>query len=313
MTRTSSPSNCVARIASVTLSILAATCVVSPQPEPPSIDAERITVALTSLDPEDPDPDTVTLTGAEGAASPAGSVLSLIDIDDVRAWTEIIIQTDGSFQVTFRGRPGHELRLQIATDSARSAPLHMVVPDEDGPVVPVSNPLGACLFIAPSSDVDVGDVALGDVGMQTVTVRNECDAAVEIGALRLALGSEDEARCEDAFDVCVDGGSPTTDECDAAGDLCEETCSVAFATCEDMERPEEECHDELFECSVECAAETTGCMFDVCDEEAEACEQSFDEPHSGFGVATVETPFTVTRGATRVFFVTFAPRIAAPA
>lgn len=282
-------------------------CVVSPQPEPPAVDGERITIALTSEDPESPDPDTVNFTGGEGAASPAGATLSLINVDDARFWSEVTIGADGSFAASLSGEPGQEFRLQVDTGSRRSEPLRLVTPDEDGPAESVENPLEGCLVIQPGDQLDFGDIELGDVAANQVVVRNDCDEEVEIESIWLVLGYEDELLCDEELDECLEGETSTTRECEEEFDFCEEECITEYDDCIDSGEPLDECQDSLFECYFECSDAVTSCVFDLCDEQIEVCYEGLDSLHNGYELIVADEPLVVDVGTSRSFVVTFTP------
>ncbi len=282
-------------------------CVVSPQPEPPAVDADRITVALTSEDPENPDPDTVSFTGGEGAASPGGATLSLINVDDTRAWTSVTVRADGSFEASLLGEPGQEFRLQVQSGSRRSAPVHIATPDEDGPVDPVDSPLGGCFSIEPSGQIDFGRVELGDVAAAEVTVSNDCDEEVEVESIWLVLGYEDELMCDDEFDICLDGDTPITSECEEDLGACELDCAMEYEDCIDSGEPFDECQEMMMECYFICADDITECVFAICDEQVEVCYEGLDELYNGFELVLADEPLVVPVGSSRSLIVTFTP------
>ena len=60
---------------------LACGCVISPQPEPPTIDADRVGIELMSTNPDSTEIDTVVVNGEPGAVTPGGAVLHAVNLD----------------------------------------------------------------------------------------------------------------------------------------------------------------------------------------------------------------------------------------
>jgi hypothetical protein len=145
-------------------------CFVSPRPEPPqaTFDPDLVSGVYGWG---------VTLTGAAGAAAPAGAVIRGTNLEDDSAPAEAVIQGDGSFELELNAEFGHEVRFQVIADGSRSAPLDAVV-EEGGTLRPGPRPLADCLSLDPAAELDLADEL-------TVTVSNGCGEAVTLEAPRL--------------------------------------------------------------------------------------------------------------------------------
>lgn len=288
--------------------VLLSACVLSPQPEPPSIDTNKIAVTFTDEEPGEPDPDTVNVTGRAGAVSPGSVRLSIINIDDAQAWTEVDVDSDGSFEASLPGMPGNELHLQIIYEGQRLDPVHVVVPDEDGPVEPSEQPLGDCLWIDPLAGLDFGQVEIGDVAAFEIGIRNDCeDEEIVFDEVWLALQGEDEWVCEFEFEECVSGDTSDTEFCDEELIDCEQGCHEEHQACIDDGTPVDECLNQIIDCAYICLDENMSCIVDFCEEQFEECDDSPSGLHHGFELLVAELPLYVPPETSRMVVVTFSP------
>jgi len=155
-------------------------CVVSPQPEPPSIIASLLSIEGRS--------GSVTLKGSAGAVQPGGSDLSTIDLDTSDPAAAITVANDGSFSLVLAGTGTDEFRLQAFSGGLRSDPLDItrnVGLAGDGTAVLVTTPLDSCFLLAPA--LEVGPIAA--LSSATVQMTNHCTDDVTVSGLSLRRGS----------------------------------------------------------------------------------------------------------------------------
>lgn len=172
--------------------LLFAGCVVSPQPEPPSIIADLLSVEAG------PDGG-ITLLGAPGAVTPGGSTLSTLDLEDKAPATSITVAGDGSFSQLLGGTLMDVYRLQAFSSGLRSDPLDIAGHTSltGAPTIgPASRPLSGCFFLAP--ELEIGPLAPSTSA--TVVMTNTCTSDVTVGSITLRVGSP-------AFTIAPAGGA----------------------------------------------------------------------------------------------------------
>lgn len=162
-------------------------CVVSPQPEPPSIIANLLTIDAESGMISGA-PGSVTLKGAAGAVQPGGSELSTVDLDTQDPAATITVADDGSFSVVLAGTSADQFRLQAFSSGLRSDPLDVTKASGllgDKTAVLVTTPLESCFLLSPA--LEVGPIAASSSA--TVKMTNQCTDDVTVSGLSLRLGS----------------------------------------------------------------------------------------------------------------------------
>ncbi len=163
-------------------------CVVSPQPEPPSIIASLLTIT-------DADPGTFTgqlggvkVEGAAGAVQPGGSELSTLDLDTTDPAATVSVADDGSFSLMLPGKTADSFRLQAFSSQLRSDPVDITRATGITPIgtaVLVAAPLADCFLLSPG--LEVGPIAAS--ASATVEMANHCTDDVTVSGLSLRLGS----------------------------------------------------------------------------------------------------------------------------
>jgi hypothetical protein len=168
------------------LALGVAGCIVSPQPNPPSLDPQTITVYL--------DPagimDSVEVRGAPGSVFPAEGAIVAVNLDSTEPPTAEPVNADGSFVAIVRIGGDDELRVQVRNGGVRSEPFDFRF-RLDGTIVPSERPLADCLRVAPALELDLGTRLMG-----SVAVENACAHAVTFLPSRL--------RAAGPFDVVTD-------------------------------------------------------------------------------------------------------------
>jgi hypothetical protein len=168
------------RCAVVIAGLLFAGCVVSPQPEPPSIDGSLLSIASNQ--------GTVTLSGAPGAVKPGSSTLDALDLDAKAAPSSLTVAADGSFSVALTGAVDDAFRLQAFSGGLRSEPLdlqgHMGLMG-GATLGPASRPLASCFSLTPALEI----ATLAPSTSATVVMTNDCTDPVTVGGVSLRLGS----------------------------------------------------------------------------------------------------------------------------
>lgn len=117
----------------------------------------------------------LTITGAAGAIVEPGGVLRLTDLSNAAEPVDAPVQADGSFSVTLFAETGAVLRLQHVAGPDRSTPIDVL----SEPLAPAPTPL-PCLTLDPPLELRAGTVDAATE--RTVSVQNDCDAAVTLGA-----------------------------------------------------------------------------------------------------------------------------------
>ena len=168
--------------------LLFAGCVVSPQPEPPSIVAPLLSLASRSS--------VVALQGGVGAVTPGGATLEMLDLDTSATATSVTVAEDGSFSLALSGAPADEYRFQAFSGPFRSDPLDIKSADDtaidtNGALLIMQPTLG-CLRLAPAREI--GFITSSPVGITksatvTVTLTNGCASDVTVGGFSLRAGS----------------------------------------------------------------------------------------------------------------------------
>jgi hypothetical protein len=167
--------------------LLLSGCVVSPQPEPPSIIATLLTIE------GEPgtiagDVGSVTLKGAAGAIQPGGSELSTVDLDTTDPAASITVANDGSFSLVLSGTTTDQFRLQAFSTGLRSKPVDVTRASAltgDGAAVLVAAPLESCFLFDPP--FEVGPIAAS--APATVEMTNHCTDDVTVSGLSFRRGS----------------------------------------------------------------------------------------------------------------------------
>lgn len=184
MTRTRHSSWTLGGIALVGASLLGA-CVVSPQPLPPiapTIDVAKL--SLTSTSPE------VVLHGDAGAVT-ADATLTALGITS-SASDSVVIQPDGSFDLTLTMDAAQLYRLEAEKDGARSVPIDVEAPATavDGKsIIPASAAYAGCLTVAPATVADRGEVAVGQSQSFAIQLQNGCAEDLTADDLHLVDGA----------------------------------------------------------------------------------------------------------------------------
>lgn len=160
-------------------------CVISPKPEPPQV----------TFDPES----TVAewahwgagIVGGAGAASPAGAVVYVVNLDTEAPPATGVVAADGSFEVDLFVSEGQEVRVQVVDGQHRSAPFDLVIGRSGATPERTVRPLADCLMLDPAAEVVLSQ------GRHWVTMANDCshEVAIEEPRLRrlvpgIALGTD---------------------------------------------------------------------------------------------------------------------------
>lgn len=154
-------------------------CVVSPQPSPPNLHPEGVTLR----DPSSDVIDGIRLIGEPGTVDPAEGVVVATSLDaDVPPIVEPV-RDDGSFQIVVGGSGEH--RLQVRDGSARSIPFDFVIDVASLTLAPAPRPLEDCLVLEPAYELDFGDVRAGASAERQVRIENGCGSEVTLAPSRL--------------------------------------------------------------------------------------------------------------------------------
>lgn len=293
--------------------MLAAGCVISPQPLPPSIDVSKITAELTSSGPDIEVLDTVVLVGAPGAVSPGGAQLHAVNLDAGDGPIATVVSADGSFQVSRPGLPADVFRLRAFHDGLWSEPADLVVPVEDGPVGPPDLPLAECLALDPAGTIDLGPVPLASTAEGSLEVRNGCREAVRIEALVLLLGDGARRECDEVHASCITNTDPAGTPCEPPRAECGQACEDATTSCIDSGEVPEVCAAAHATCLEECDRELEACLDSYCQDLRTACLDAATPESQGFVVDAAVLPLTVPAGESRSVTVTFSPLRTGPA
>lgn len=287
-------------VIAVVLSSLSS-CVISPQPEPPSVNTERITAELLNEQ-------SVRFVGAPGAVSIGNVDLSIINVDSALSSAIARVNNDGSFDADVLGVAGDQFRFQALSPNLNSDPVHVVVPDSDGPVSSANIERTECIRVEPGDENDFGTVRFGDTAAATVTITNSCEEAITIDWMYLAITEEFQNFCSDIEEMCIEGVTTQTATCELEFETCQESCSEEYDQCILDGGTEELCTEELLDCYFECIEDEFDCVEVACDLAYEECIDEGLEEHHGFDLTfSTETPFEIDNGDQRSAIVTFSP------
>ncbi len=151
----------------VAAALLFASCSVSPVPDPPNLDLDKMTVDIAGSVP--------VIVGAPGAAEPLGEAWG-VDLEGTSPPITARVAADGSFRLGPIGRPSGEVRIQVRTATDRSEPIDATL--VAGALFEVARPLDDCLSLTPRLEIPLSPST-------TIRVQNGCAADVTIGTLRL--------------------------------------------------------------------------------------------------------------------------------
>jgi hypothetical protein len=174
------------------LGMLAPSCAIKPQPEPPPVDSPTVDldgVLLSFSDGEAP----VEVRGMPGSVSHPGALIRAFNLDSNNDPVEALVLEDGSFLFTLFGDTGDEVRLQVITPDARSEPVDFSL--SESPVAS-TRALGDCLTLTPPLELVTAASA-------SVVVRNGCSFAVQLDTPVMR-------RPVDGIDVGTNGSWPAT-------------------------------------------------------------------------------------------------------
>lgn len=153
---------------------LVAACAVSPQPEPPSIAAETVSILLDGSG-------VARVLGDPGTVTPPGAVVVARNLDAPMdpGPVQVVSGPDGSFQLELAGMEGESVRLQAVEGDVRSRPIDLVGPPPGMRPRPPMRPL-PCFVVADGSYLDLGPVLVGDVQSARAQLRNDCPGEVVV-------------------------------------------------------------------------------------------------------------------------------------
>lgn len=170
-----------ALLAVAALGVLAS-CVVSPQPLPPSIDVSKLTI--------DPTSGTIRIHGNARAVT-GGATLSALPATGTGAAAQAAVAADGTFDAVVAPDPANVYRLEASLNGLLSEPVDISVPNgfngfKAGPAAPVTPPYASCLRVQPSPVAVAGDVHVGATAPIAIELENGCtqDLAVDDAHLR---------------------------------------------------------------------------------------------------------------------------------
>jgi hypothetical protein len=144
-------------------------CSISPQPEPPLINRERIHLTSDGM--------SLTVTGDPEAVSPPGmeTTVTVIGLDTPEDEMVIAVNDDGSFVaapfVVFPMAPAPEVRIFATVDGVRTEPIDLVA-NPDGTMADAFRPLEDCLVVPPT--LLMGEVSEEDIVVGQARIENNC-------------------------------------------------------------------------------------------------------------------------------------------
>jgi hypothetical protein len=152
--------------------------VATPLPEPPSLDARKITAPeVTPVTAPSP----VEIVGAVGAAT-ARAVVRATNLDTTDPAVTTTADDNGAFHITIMASGGNELRVQAIAGNERSAPLDLTY--TAGRIAPSVR--SACVALSPGFELD-----FSSSGPVRLTFTNSCADAITLANPRLRLGLTD--------------------------------------------------------------------------------------------------------------------------
>jgi len=163
------------------LILCSGSCEISPKPEPPdaTLDPNRVDVGAAEDDTGPTRGDGVVVSGAAGAASPAGATVRAYNLDSTNSYVETTVAEDGSFELVVPAEPGDEIRIQVIAEGARSQPTDAEAPPLEGVDAQpgaVAGAVDACVQIDPPAEL----VLAAESGV--IEIRNACATDVAVAA-----------------------------------------------------------------------------------------------------------------------------------
>jgi hypothetical protein len=152
-------------------------------PEPPSIDGRKIAPSVGISILAEPHP--VAFAGEPGAVTP-GSIVRVLDLDDMNAAVSARADADGAFELSVSVSDGDELRFQAVQGSVRSEPVDFLYSLVDQVDVLTPSPRHACVVLQPGLEL-----RYTDAGPRPLRVLNDCAEPLAITDPRLRLAGND--------------------------------------------------------------------------------------------------------------------------
>ncbi|MEM9067932.1 MAG: hypothetical protein AAGE52_05475 [Myxococcota bacterium] len=151
-------------------------CTVSPQPTPPNLDPQGI-----SVPPNGPEVDSALIfQGGRGAVDPPEGAIVIVNLDLPDPPAAEPVRPDGSFDVPVTGFGNEEFRLQVRSGATRSEPIDVVTADVD--LIPAPRPFADC-FVARTGEESDREIDFGAIRRPTtheVEIENLCDETLEL-------------------------------------------------------------------------------------------------------------------------------------
>src|SRR5688500_13846137 len=152
----------------VVFAALLGACVATPLPDPPDLSPPNVGEMTATPMNNLVGPASVRIVGNAGAATP-GTTLHVVRLGTEIAPLLAIVAEDGSFDTTFEGGVGEELRMSFRDGDARSEPVDVIVPEMDGVLVPARRE--PCVTIDPPLSLDLGE-AIAEELVGLITIQN---------------------------------------------------------------------------------------------------------------------------------------------
>jgi hypothetical protein len=165
------------------LALLAASCVVSPQPIPPADEPELDGDGISVFDNSAEDAiGLISFTAAPETVFPAEGQVIVTNLETGDAPSFVSVASDGSFSVALVGAPTDVIRFQVK-QAVRSQPVDLRI-DATAESVEIVEDTPSCFVIEPARYAPLEGA--GD--SVSLVLRNECDANVRIDSPRLRRG-----------------------------------------------------------------------------------------------------------------------------
>jgi hypothetical protein len=206
----------------VGLSLVIASCSVSPRPEPPPVEQpptlDTDGVSLFVCGPSC-DMAGVAIHGAPGTVSHTNARGWAVNLDQQSPPVSFEVEDDGGFKVGIEGTVGSEFRLQLQLGDLRSKPLDFVLSSEsETQIIPSDRALSDCLTVDPPDSLGIPTPG---PTLSTLTVTNHCGEPVHVErvAMRVSDAAYAVRSAAGPFDL-ADGAASTVEVelTDATGD-----------------------------------------------------------------------------------------------
>jgi len=155
-------------------------CSVSPVPEPPDPQTDPPVLPGPIEWAGCPVCNGAGIHGDAGAAGDATTIWA-VNLDRTEPPISALVNDDGSFDLFIVAIGGEEIRVEAQDGSLHSAPLDLLLLDDESGLVPASRPFAECFEVEP--ELGFEGVTSGESSQATIALRHDCDGPLVIESI----------------------------------------------------------------------------------------------------------------------------------